>query len=189
MKSPLFVLVFLLTTFGLARAGTVVENKVDNPPPQVAFNTFAHFEVKKITMGAPYAGQAANEKALKKIQQNFDLRVNPLLEKWNKAAAPGSKTLVIEPRIDQIKFINATARFWAGAFAGDSGVILKIDFIDKDTGKAVAEAEFYQRANKRGGAWSIGATDNNMLVRITEVSARYISTNYDKAVGGPTGLD
>ena len=190
MKSCFILLVFL-SAFGVACAGTIIENKVDNPAPQAAFKTFSHFEVKKITMGPPYAGQAANEKALKKIQQNFDLRVNPLVEKWNKpaTAAANGKTLVIEPRIDQIKFINGTARFWAGAFAGDSGVILKIRFVDKDTGKVIAEPEFYQRANKHGGTWSIGATDNNMLVRITEVSTRYITANYDNAVGGPTGLD
>ena len=188
MKS-IFAAIIFLSSFALVRAGSVVENKVDNPAPPVAFKTYSHFEVNKITMGPPYAGQAANEKALKKIQQNFDLRLNPLLEKWNKAAPAGGKTLVIEPHIEQIKFINGTTRFWAGAFAGDSGVILKIRFVDKDTGKTIADPEFYQRANKRGGAWSIGATDNNMLVRITEVSTRYISTNYDNAVGGPTGLD
>jgi hypothetical protein len=185
-----FTLLFMFLSASLfLRAGTIVETRVDNPPPQVAFNTFSHFEVAKITMGPPYAGQDANEKALKKIQQNFDLRVNALLEKWNKAAPAGGKTLVIQPRIDQIKFINGTARFWAGGLAGDSGVILKIQFIDKDTGKVVAEPEFYQRANRRGGAWSMGATDNNMLLRITEVSTKYISANYEKAVGGPTGLD
>jgi len=180
-----------LLSAGLVHAADVQELKLTNPAPEAAFSTYAHFEVKPIAMGAPYAGQSANDKALIKIQKNFDLRVNPLLAAWNAKAAASKegKTLVLEPSIVEIKFINATARVWAGALAGSSGVILRIRFVDKDTGQAIAEPEFYQRANGHGGAWSFGATDNNMLVRITEVATNYITANYEKAVGGPTGAE
>ena len=166
-------------------------DKLMNPPPSEAFSAFQQFEVKPIQMGAPYAGQEANDKALVKIQENFDLRVNPVVTAWN-AKAPESgtgRTLVIEPRIQDIKFVNATARVWGGAMAGSSAVVLKIKFTDKATGAVIAEPEFFQRAAAMGGAWTFGATDNNMLVRITEVASEYISGNYASAVGGRTGAE
>lgn len=159
-----------------------------NVAPTEAFSGFQHFEVQRITMGAPYAGQSANERALLKIQENFDERVGKLAADWNAKAPEGGRTLVIVPHIQDIKFISGGKRFWAGAFAGSSAVVLKIKFIDKATGAEVNSAEFYQRAAAMGGAWTMGGTDNGMLVRITEISANYIEANYGKAVGGPTGL-
>lgn len=159
-----------------------------NPPPHEAFASFQHFEVSPIEMGAPYAGQEANDKALVKIQENLDLRLEPLINGWNaKASGTGGRTLLIEPRIKDIKFINATSRFWGGAMAGSSAVVMIVRFTDKATGTVVAEPEFFQRAAAMGGAWSFGATDNNMLVRITELASGYIHDNYAEAVGGPTG--
>jgi hypothetical protein len=186
----LIALAIAMTSFA-ASAADVQPPAVTNPPPDVAFSTFTHFEVKPIEMGAPYAGQEANEKAKTKIQQNLDQRLKPLVDSWNSKAdaSKPAKTLVLAPHIVEIRFINGTARVWAGAFAGNSGVLMRIDFIDQSTGKTIASPVFYQRANKHGGAWSFGATDNNMLVRISEVATNYIKANYESAVGGPTGAD
>lgn len=167
----------------------IAANAEDNPPPKEALSAFTHFEVQPITMGAPYAGQEANEAALKKIQENFDLRVNPLIASWNakNETAANPRTLRLEPYLQDIKFVNATARVWAGAMAGSSAVVLRIRLIDAATGEEVAHPEFFQRAAAMGGAWTFGSTDNNMLVRITELASGYLTSNYPKAVGGPTG--
>lgn len=183
-------LVIALTFAGCATT-YVKPTTMMNPPPAEPFSAFQHFEVKKISMGAPYSGQDANEAALKKIQENFDARVNPVVADWNAktGAATDGRTLLIEPRIQDIKFVNGTARFWGGAMSGSSAVVLKIKFTDKASGKEIADPEFYQRAAAMGGAWTFGATDNNMLVRIAEVASDYIKANYDKAVGGRTGAE
>ena len=161
-----------------------------NPAPAEAFSSFQHFEVQPITMGALYAGQSANEAALRKIQENFDERVGALVTMWNARAPVGTagRTLVIVPHIQDIKFISGGKRFWAGAMAGSSAVLLKIKFMDKATGTEVNSAEFYQRAAAMGGQFTMGGTDNGMLVRITQLASDYISKNYSKSVGGPTGL-
>ncbi len=160
-----------------------------NPPPAKALSTFSHFEIRPVELGAPYAGQEANEKAVRKIQENLDQRVNPLLATWNQKAASetGGPTLLISPRIQDIKFVNATSRFWGGAMAGSSAVVLKLRITNQATGEVVAEPEFYQRAAAMGGAYSFGATDNNMLLRIATLAADYLEKNYAEAVGGPTG--
>ena len=125
-------------------------------------------------MDAPYAGQPANEEAKKRIQANLDERTNPLVQGWNGQAAKRSppRTLRIEPAIRHIKFVSGGARFWAGAFAGGSAVLMTMKLTDAQSGEVIAEPEFYQHANKMGAAWSMGGTDKAMLVRIGTLAAR-----------------
>jgi len=175
-----------------ADARTVIQaSSMTNPAPTEAFNHFDHFESKPISMTAPFAGQSANEAAVKKIQENLDLRLNPTLAGWNAAATSATppRVLLIEPRIDSIKFIGGGVRFFAGALAGSSGVLIKVKFIDAATGQVIAEPEFYQHANAMGGAYSVGGTDNAMLVREAVLIADYINANYANAVGGRTGVE
>lgn len=141
-------------------------------------------------MPAPFASQDANEAAKRKIQENVDARLVPLIAAWNRIGADQpARTLVVEPAITEIKFINGTARFWAGAMAGSSMVVIKTLFTEKETGRLVAEPEFYARAAAMAGAWSIGGADNAMLVRAANRVSDYVSGNYDAAIGGVTGAD
>ncbi|HKY06638.1 MAG TPA: hypothetical protein VJQ55_00265 [Candidatus Binatia bacterium] len=112
----------------------------------------------------------------------------PIVDKWNRAPQSGGiRTLVIQPRIEHIKFIGGGARFWAGPIAGSSAVIMKVKYIDKNSGKLVAEPEFFQRAAAWSGAFTVGGQDNAMLARIVTLVAEYTNGNYDSAVGGPSG--
>lgn len=179
------------TLFFTGCATKIAPTLIHNPPPAEKFSAFTHFELQPISMVPPYAGQEANERALKKIQENFSLRADPMVKAWNEggASAPTKRTLVIKPVIWEIKFIGGGARFWAGALAGSSAIIARVELIDKDTGKRVANPEFYARAAAMAGAWTFGSTDNIMLVRIANRMADYLSNNYAAAVGGPTGAD
>lgn len=176
-------------------AGDVVDyveaKQITNPPPSVALNTFDKFEISPLAMGAPYAGQAANEDAKKRLQTSLDEKVQPMLAQWNAADAKNSppKTLKIEPTIRHVKFIGGAARFWAGAAAGGSAALITVKLTDAATGEVIGEPEFYQHANKFGAAYSFGATDKNMLGREAELIADYLRANYATAVGGPTGKE
>lgn len=182
----------LAATVGSVRAeGNVVSyiepKNATNPPPAKPFNQFQRFEVRPITMDAPYAGQDANEVAKGSIQANLDERITPVLADWNgKPAGNAPHTLVIEPHIEHVKFISGGRRFWAGAMAGGSAVLMTVKFTDATTGEVVAQPEFYQHANKMGAAWSFGATDKAMLVRVAGMITNYVRNNYDTAVGGST---
>jgi hypothetical protein len=172
------------------RVKSTVATTARNPAPSEKFSDFTRFELAPITMPAPYAGQEANEAAKKKIQENVDARLIPLIAAWNKLGADRpARTLVIEPAITEIKFINGTARFWAGAMAGSSMVVIKTRFTEKETGRLVAEPEFYAHAAAMAGAWSMGGADNAMLVRGANRLSDYVAGNYDAAVGGVTGAD
>lgn len=162
-----------------------------NPPPAAKLAGHASYEIKPIEMGAPYAGQKPNEKAREKLQEHLNTQLTPILETWNQAgASSGAQTrLVIEPYVSNIKFIGGGARFWGGALAGDSFVVLKVKITEQPSGTLVAEPEFYQRAAAMSGAWTVGAQDKDMLRRVATLVANYLSSNYVEAVGGPTGYE
>lgn len=155
----------------------------NNPLPTVPLNTFQRFEMAPVAMGAPFAGQKGNEVARERLQANLDLRVGAVLTQWNTQPASGAvRTLKIEPEIRYVRFITGGKRFFAGGFAGDSSLMVKVKLTDKATGEVIGEPDFYQHANALGAAWSFGATDKTMLIRISTMLREYLKANYDKTV-------
>jgi hypothetical protein len=184
MKAP------ILATFALAVSSMAIAEP-QNPPPASAFAGYDGYELAPIAMGPPYAGDEGKEKAKAKIQDHILAETSPIIEQWNKAAVGSSSglTLIIEPRIEKLKVVSGGARFWAGAFAGDSYVVMKFRIVEQPSGKQLAEPEFYQRAAAMSGAWTFGGQDKDMLNRIVLLANHYLETNYKDAVGGPTGYD
>ena len=184
----------LLAAPGMSFAGCATQIKTSvaqNPPPAEPIANFFRIELGRVRMLPPYAGQAPNEAALVKIQENVSARMDPALADWNRRTeSPGAgRTLVIDPVIEEIKFISGAKRFRAGAYAGSSAVILRATLTEKETGRLVAAPMFYAKAAAMGGAWSFGGTDNAMLVRIANRLTDYLLANFDAAVGGPTGAE
>ena len=73
--------------------------------------------------------------------------------------------------------------------AGSSMVVIQVRIVEKETGRVIAQPEFYARAAAMAGAWSIGGADNAMLTRAANRVSDYVAANYDAAVGGVTGAD
>jgi hypothetical protein len=187
-------LAFSLTlgaVFPVFAEGTVVSyiepKNAENPVPSMSLDKFQRFEITPIAMDDPYAGQKANEVAKQSIQENLDERIQPVLTEWNTKPAEGApRTLKIEPTIRHVRFISGGKRFWGGALAGGSAVLMTVKLSDASTGEIIAEPEFYQHANKMGAAWSFGATDKAMLIREAAMLVNYLQANYTAAVGGST---
>lgn len=132
------------------------------------------------------SGIAAYQDALAKIQENIDDRLKSRLDRWNvKPLDTPTRTLLIEPVITDLNSWEVANGFFSGAFAGSSAVVMRARFLDKETGKELAYPEFYAHAAAMGGAFSVGGTDNAMLVRIANSLAVYVFSNYRQAVGGP----
>jgi len=154
-----------------------------NPPPEEKFSSFNRFELLPLRQ---VAETKMSESALNKIQQNIDMRLRSQIDDWNgKASEAPVRTLIIQPEIADGKFVSGGKRFWFGSLAGSSAVILHATFTEKETKKVIAEADFFARANAYGGAWTFGATDNVMLIRIANSFAAYVVRNYQHAMGGP----
>jgi len=156
-----------------------------NPPPAEPFSQFQHYMLAPMKVSSEAAHETA---AVDKISTYLQQRVGGTLAGWENRNQSG-RVLNIEPTIVQLKFVSGGARFFAGALAGSSAVLMRVKFTDAQTGRVIADPEFYQRAAAYGGAWSIGGTDNGMLARIATVVQQYLQNNDARAVGGPTGLD
>lgn len=163
---------------------------ITNPAPAEALSAFARFELKPATLAPDYAGQKANDKALESYERNLQDRVGAWVAEQNAKPAPDdARTLVIEPRIEKVRFISGGVRVFAGALAGSSRVLVTLKLVDKATGETVAAPEFYQHAKGMAGAYTFGAADNSMLIRVAQMSLDYLKANQDQAVGAPTGWE
>ena len=184
MKNPVLALLVLAVS-------TTAFADPQNPPPANALAGYDKYELTPIQMGPPYEGDKGKEQAKAKIQGYMTAETGPIIEQWNKEAAGSvsGQTLVIEPRIEKLRVVSGGARFWAGAFAGDSYVVMKFRLVEQPSGKLLAEPEFYQRAAAMSGAWTFGGQDKDMLHRIVALANHYLESNYREAVGGPTGYD
>jgi hypothetical protein len=189
--NPASLHVLVLTGLLSGCATHISTNITQNPPPAERFANFNRFEMTAVALVPPYEGQGANEKALRKIQEDVSVRMVPALKEWNAtgAARTPARTLLIEPTVTEIKFIGGGARFWAGPMAGSSAVIMTARITEKETGRVIATPLFYARAEAWGGSFTIGVTDNLMLPRIANRLCDYLLANYFDAVGGVTGRE
>jgi hypothetical protein len=184
----------LLSSSLLVLSGCVNHIHTDitqNPPPAERFADFSHFEMAKVDLVAPFAGQTANEKALVKIQENVSAAMEPVLAEWNRTGATnaGGKTLIIEPTVTDIRFIRIGVRLLTGWMSGSSAVILRAKITEKESGKIIATPEFYAQAYAMAGEISFGVADNVMLVRVSKRLTDYLQSNFAQAVGGPSGAE
>lgn len=118
-----------------------------NPAPANALQGYDKYEFAPLAMGPPYAGDEGKEKAKDKIQGYLTAETQPIVAKWNQDAAGGTRgqSLLLEPRIEKLKVVSGGARFWAGALAGDSYVVIRLRISEQPGGKVLAEPEFYRK--------------------------------------------
>lgn len=184
MKKMSFALcLVILLGAGLTGCATNIRRPAAEPQPAKArFGSFSQVEVAPVALAPAYASHEANQKAKAKIEENLvaGLRTDfPNLKTADPAAPTTGRpgVLRIEPVIKEIKFIGGMARFWAGALAGSSAVLMQVNYIDCASGAVLASPEFYAQANSWGGAWTFGATDNMMLTRVANDCVAYTTAN------------
>lgn len=165
-------------------ATKIKASALTNPAPIEAFSHYGRIDVKPVVFASGYKG---NQAALAKIAENFVHDLGPSIQKWNSMPVNG-RTLTVEPVVEQISFKSGAKRVFLGPLAGSSGVLMRVTFRDQD-GKVVANPQFFQRAGAMSGGFTLGVQDNLMLTRVAKLASNYTVSNYDRAVGGPTGAD
>ncbi len=183
MRVPHLVIVGLMVLLS-ACTTEIKATSTQNPPPSEPFKNFGQFKLHPVAPNPADEKDDANQRATQKIDEELQSTLGAQLLRWDKGEG---RTLEIEPRVEEIKFVSGGKRFWAGAFAGSSAVVMQVNFKDADTGNTIAAPTFYQHASAMSGAFSIGGADNAMLYRIAEIINDYVVRNYENAVGGPTG--
>ena len=147
---------------------------------KVKLGTFERIEVLAVTAvpGVP----EGNAKAIGKIDENLRTEMTKAFPdvkfvSSEDAFSKGGNVLQVIPVVKDIKFIGGAARFWVGAMAGSSAVLVYVKCVNAATGEIVAEGDFYEVAGAHSGSWSIGASDNMMLVQVAKNIVQYFVYN------------
>lgn len=163
-----------------ARSQVAAQESARLPAPTTPLSAYGKFQLQPIELGPDVARDAAKAAVAKDLETSVRARLNPLLDQWNAQGATGAaagKTLAIQPRAVAIRIVSGGARFFAGAFAGDSNIDMDLELRDVATGAVIANPRINRQAGAFAGAWTVGATDRNLLDYIADIAARYLQDN------------
>jgi hypothetical protein len=85
-------------------------------------------------------------------------------------------TLRVEPTIDTMRITSSGARFWGGAFAGSSGMVVTVKLINVATGKCLRTKTISSHNNPFGADWTWGKTDRSLPVDMGNIIGEYLYT-------------
>jgi hypothetical protein len=148
-------------------------------PPTKRFSSYASYELRPMVLGESVKQDERKVTVAGDLENVLRTKIQPLINSWRASAAAGrSGTLVIEPQLVNLKVVSSTARFWAGAFAGDSRIDMELLITDKSNGQQIANPYIGRSAGAFTGGWSIGKSDQNLLDYIASMTYQYLADNY-----------
>lgn len=146
--------------------------------PTKPLSSFAEYELKPMTFAGAIEAEERKLTEAREFEQNLRAKILPLLEEWRESSTGGLGTLLIESEIKGLRIVSGGARFWAGAFAGESFIDLDLRLIYDATGEAISDVRIYRDAGSMAGAWSIGRSDQNLDEYMVTIIHEYLSDNY-----------
>ena len=187
MIKKLIIVSISALLIGLVGCATqVTEKPTTTKRASIKLGDFKQVVLVASEIAPTYAEHSANIKAVNKIDEILSVRLKGLsegvavikadeLEKWTTSASQKGDTLIIKPYVKQIKFIGGAARFWGGALAGSSVVIIDAILEDAATGEVVGKMGSYRKAGAYADPFGIGS--NRMLEDAAQDIINYISAN------------
>ena len=160
------------------RRDIAVEEVSRMSPPSKKLSSFAQFELSPITMSPEVADGAKKEAYAQKLGGMLEAKITPLLDEWRASSNGGTGTLVVQPDVVNLRVVSGGARFWVGAMAGESSIDMNLRLTDKASGKVIANPRIARSAGAMSGAWTFGATDQNLLRYIVDISNQYLVENF-----------
>ena len=148
----------------------------------MCLNEFKYVELKETELN-PQENTGGNRKSAKKIDEMLmtglksiwpDIKMIPAGGDFSKS---GERTLQIAPRIEHIRIVGPGGRFWLGAMAGGSDLVMHVDYRDSSTGEVIANPDFWKGNSAFSGGWSRGATDNQIRDAVVEQIFGYSMDN------------
>jgi len=185
MKPLLILVVAVAALAGCAtdpgrRAKVAQEESARLGAPTTPLSSYGTFELKPMEMAPEVANDSAKAAVAKDLEARVQARVQPLLAQWNAQGASSAavgRTLIVQPRAMKIRMIGGANRFFAGALAGDSSIDMDLELKDAATGTVIAKPRIIRNANAMAGAWSVGATDRNLIDYIADIATQYLQDN------------
>lgn len=175
--------ILLLTLAGCAADPAKVEEVADQEAdrlqdPSRQLSGFASYRIEPMTFSDAIRAEEGKMEEAREFESNFQNKVQPLLDQWNAAAADGQGTLLIKPDLVGLRVVSGGARFWAGAFAGDSFVDMNLVLEDGESGETISNVRVARNAGAMSGAWSIGKSDQNLDEYVVSIVHEYLEDSY-----------
>lgn len=176
----LSTLLSVLIILSLGGCITTVEKPTKpNSPPLRPFSNFDQVIVKHVS-SAKKNSSDYTVTAIEEIDTHLThcLRsIFPNLSMLEQSSLPlDETTLIIAPRVRDIKCVSPTERLWAAAFAGSSAINIQVTFTD-GKGELVAQPTFYTSASAHMGVSSSGDSDRKILKDIAQDICGYVLFN------------
>jgi hypothetical protein len=148
--------------------------------PTRPLSSFGRFEINAMILDESVAAEKDKIAIARQLEEKLQARLQPLFEEWQAAGKTGahSGTLVIQPRVHQLRVVSGGARFWVGALAGESFIDMNMDLVDAASNTSIGNPRIYKSASAMGGGWSVGATDRNLLDYMVEITYQYLVDSY-----------
>ena len=105
------------------------------------------------------------------------LRLKNLFQKVEKEGAGArydAQTLLVKPRVVSMRIVSGGARFWVGAFAGASDMVVELKMSDAVSGKIVHEKVLSTANNPYAAAWVWGSSDRSLPADMGKIISEYI---------------
>lgn len=125
-------------------------------------------------------GDSGDLAAVKRIQDTLTTCMSQIFPSLS-TTTPAERDvgLRVEPTILDLKKVNVSERLFLGPIAGSSAILLKVSYIDNETKQQIATSTVYSKANSWSGTMTMGATDNLMLLRASNLACEYARSNYE----------
>ena len=159
--------------------------------PSKPLSAYSTYELKPFILSAQVKSKTDKIQQAAILEQKVKDKLLPLFADWSSSGGPGrSGTLIVQPELIKLKIISGGARFWVGAFAGESSIDVDLRLTDGTTNEVIAKPRITRDAGAFTGAWSIGKSDENLHDYIAHIIHQYMSSNFGSVgpvSGSPVG--
>lgn len=87
----------------------------------------------------------------------------------------GDGCLIVQSNVSDMRIVSGAARFWGGAFAGSSNMVLDVKLVDAKTQAVVREKRFESGNNAFAAAWTYGSSDRSLPTDMGHIVAEYLA--------------
>ena len=147
-------------------------------PTQEKLSVFSDFEISSLKIAEAIEADEAKRIYAVDLDKQLTLHIKALFQEWKEAGNNTNRKLVVEPELTSLRIVSGSARFWAGGFAGNSSIQLKLILKDAETQSIIASPVISKEANGIAGAWSIGESDQNLIGYVVSIAEQYLRNNY-----------
>lgn len=118
----------------------------------------------------PYAPMSCKESIISQLQSKKAYQ--HVTDDTNKKLS--EKNVLVDMKIVDMRIASGSARFWGGAFAGNSFMDVLLELRDADTEEVVHQKVLSTSNNAFGAAWNFGASDRSLPSDFGTLIGEYI---------------